>query len=112
MREDQEQDSQTVAQTIEQYVESHLDSPLTVGDIANAMFLNPDYLSRLFKNVYGLPLKEYIVTRKMRAAQVLLKTTALPVGVIASKVGYDNYSYFSQAYKKAIGHSPSEERKK
>ena len=45
VREDQEQDSQTVAQTIEQYVESHLDSPLTVGDIANAMFLNPDYLS-------------------------------------------------------------------
>ena len=112
VREDQEQDSQTVAQTIEQYVENHLDSPLTVGDIANAMFLNPDYLSRLFKNEYGVPLKEHIVTRKMRAAQVLLKTTALPVGVIASKVGYDNYSYFSQAYKKAIGHSPSEERKK
>ena len=68
--------------------------------------MNPDYLSRLFKNEYGVPLKEHIVTRKMRAAQVLLKTTALPVGVIASKVGYDNYSYFSQAYKKALDIPP------
>lgn len=112
VREDPEQDRQTTVQSIEQYVENHLDSPLAVTDIAGAMFMNPDYLSRLFKTEHGISLKEYIVARKMRAAQVLLKTTALPVGVIASKVGYDNYSYFSQAYKKAIGHSPSEERKK
>ena len=106
-----QKDSKTVIQQVEQYIQEHLDSPLTVGDVANAMFMNPDYLSRLFKNEHSVALKEYIVAQKMHAAQVLLQTTALPVGVIASKVGYDNYSYFSQAYKKATGCTPSEERK-
>ena len=105
-------DSQTVAQKAALYVEKHLDEPLTVGDIAGAMFLNADYLTRLFRAEYGVSLKEYIVTQKMNTAQALLQTTGLPVGVIASKVGYDNCSHFSQAYKKAFGHTPTDERQK
>lgn len=107
-----QEDKNTLIHRVEQYVEDHLDSPLTVGDIANVMFMNADYLSRLFKDKKGIPLKEHIVNRKMQTAQVLLRTTSLPVGVIAAKVGYESYSYFSQAYKKVIGYSPSEERKK
>lgn len=47
----------------------------------------------------------------MESAQILLRTTALPIGVIASKLGYDNYSHFSQIYRKTFGISPSDERR-
>ena len=93
------------------YVEDHMNQPLSIADIATHFFLNPDYLSRMFKNETGLPLKEYIISRKMESARTLLRTTQLPVNVIASKLGYDNYSYFSQVYRKMMGISPKDERK-
>lgn len=96
---------------VELFVEDHIDQAFTVSDVASALYLNPDYLSRRFKNKTGISLKEYILNRKMQSAQILLQTTSLPVGVIASKLGYDNFSHFSQAYKKVMGISPTEERK-
>ena len=97
---------------IEKYVDEHLEQPLSVGDVADAMYMNPDYLSRVFKSKKGIALKEYILEEKMHAAQVLLQTTNLPISIIASKLGYDNYSYFSQVYRKVMGVSPTSERKK
>lgn len=93
------------------YLEDNIDQPLSAADVASALFMNSDYLSRLFKNECGIALKEYIIKRKMEAARNLLQTTALPVSVIASKLGYDNFSYFSQAYRRVMGVSPTDERK-
>ena len=104
-------DKDAMIKKTEKYIESHIDQPLSVSNVAEAMYMNPDYLSRLFKASRGMSLKEYIVTEKMHAAQILLQTTALPVSIIASKLGYDNFSYFSQAYRKIMGISPSDERK-
>lgn len=97
---------------IEKYVDEHLDQPLTVSDVAESMYMNADYLSRLFKSKKGISLKEYIVTEKMHAAQIFLQTTNLPISIIASKLGYDNFSYFSQVYRKVMGVSPTSEKKK
>lgn len=99
-----------LAEKIAWYVEDNIDQPIGVSDVASAFFMNPDYLSRLFKNEKGITLKEYIVQRKMQSAQVLLRTTSLPVSIIASKLGYDNFSHFSQAYRKKMGLSPTDER--
>ena len=97
---------------IEKYVDEHLEQPLSVSDVAEAMYMNPDYLSRVFKSKKGTSLKEYILGEKMHTAQALLQTTNLPISIVASKLGYDNYSYFSQVYRKVMGVSPTSERKK
>lgn len=101
-----------LVEQIRGYVEDNLDQSLTVNDVATALFMNGDYLSRLFKSETGTSLKEYILQRKMEAARLLLTTTQLPVSVIASRLGYDNFSYFSQVYRRCMGISPSDERKK
>lgn len=93
-------------------MEDNLDRPLNVNSVASALFVNADYLSRVFKNETGTSLKEHIIRRKMDAARMLLTTTELPVSVIASKLGYDNFSYFSQVYRRVMGASPTDERKK
>lgn len=99
-----------IIQKVEEYVEDNIDQALSVSNVASALFLSPDYLSRLFKSQTDMSLKEYIIKRKMQSAQILLKTTSLPVSVIASKLGYDNFSHFSQAYRKTMGVSPTDER--
>ena len=101
-----------LVEQVRKYVEENLDQTLSVNDVAAALFMNADYISRVFKNETGTPLKEYIIQRKMESARLLLITTELPVSVIASKLGYDNFSYFSQVYRRCMGITPSDERKK
>lgn len=96
--------------TILQYIRSNLDKDIRRGDIANLVFLNQNYVSRLFKNEMGVSLKEYIILEKMKAAQILLKSTNMPISMIASKVGYTNFSHFSQTYKKIVGSAPVDDR--
>lgn len=96
---------------IKRHIADHLDEPLYVNEVAEAFYLHPDYITRMFKQREGKTIKEYITDCKMRAAQTLLRSTALPVSIVAAKLGYDNFSHFSQVYKKTTGRSPSEERK-
>ena len=58
------------------------------------MNLSPDYMTRIFKAEMGVSLKEYIIQQKMKHAQVMLRTTTLPINFIAAKVGYSNFSHF------------------
>ena len=74
--------------------------------------MNPEYLSRLFKKVKGISLSDYIVQEKLKIAISLLEGTNLPVSVIATNIGYTNFSYFTQVFKKVYGISPSEYRQK
>ena len=74
------------------------------------MHMNIDYLARIFKKNTGMTLNDYIINEKMEVARNLLITTKLPVGLIAMKVGYSNFSYFSKLYKKTYNKTPAEER--
>ena len=94
-----------------QYIRSNLDKDIRRTDIAEAVFLNPSYISRLFRSETGMSLKEFITEEKMKMAQALLRTTELPISMVAVKLGYSNFSHFSQVYRKVHGVSPAEDRK-
>ena len=103
-------DTKSQMEQIVQYIQNHIERDVRRTEIAEEFYLNPDYLSRLFKKEMGVQLKDFIVAEKMKVAQNLLRTTALPVSMVAAKVGYTNFSHFSQVYKKMIGRSPAEDR--
>ena len=102
----EDKDSFTI---IMEYIHDNLDKPLLRTDIARAVFLSPDYITRLLRE-NGISLKEYVTEEKMKAAKNLLITTTLPISIVAAKVGYDNFSHFSKIYKKVMGITPSAER--
>lgn len=80
--------------------------------IANAVFLNPDYLSRLFKHETGQSLSDYILEQRLSLAKSLLVSTNLPISDISLHLGYSSFSYFSRTFKNATGITPMEYRKK
>ncbi len=94
-----------------QYIYNHIESDIRRTDIARELFLNPDYLSRMFKKEMGVSLKEYIISVKMKVAKKLLEQTKLPISTIALRIGYGNFSHFSQTYKRVMGVTPEEGRK-
>ncbi|MFD0960049.1 helix-turn-helix domain-containing protein [Paenibacillus chungangensis] len=92
------------------YINQHIEKNCSRAEIAEAIFINPEYLSRLFKKAMGISLNDFIATQKMEIAKSLLTNTKIPVHLIASKVGYSNFSYFSQVFKKHCGLTPLEYR--
>jgi two component transcriptional regulator, araC family len=59
----------------------------------------------------GIGLAEYLIQERMRLAQSLLKNTSFSISIIASRVGYVNFSHFAKVFKQEFGVSPSEYRK-
>ncbi len=105
-----EEKQKTQVDYILQYIRSNIESDIRRTEIAEAVHLNPNYVSRLFKNKMGKSLKEYIMEEKMQLGKELVRNTNLPISVITMKVGYNNFSYFAQVYKKINGLSPVEDR--
>ncbi len=93
------------------YVCKNVEKDIRRADIAQAMHLSPDYISHLFKDEMKIPLSEFITQQKMNLAKSLLLTTKLPVGIVAAKVGYTNFSHFSKTYKEIYGCTPAAQRK-
>lgn len=100
-----------IVSQIRNYVKNNLEKTFTCRDIANSMYLNSDYISRIFHRETGTTLKDYIIGERMETAQKLINSTKLPIGIIAAKVGFSNFSHFSQVYKKTFGITPSDVRK-
>lgn len=103
--------SVSVAETIKSYIDQNFAMDLSRNDLADLVFLHPDYAARIFRNQIGISLNNYMIQRRIEEAKRLLKTTGLPVNVIADKVGYGNYSYFTKLFKKETGYTPQEYRK-
>lgn len=97
-------------QEILHYIHDNIEKNITRKELADAVFLNPEYLSRFFKKEIGCTLSEFVLREKMNLAKSLLDRSKLSVSIVASKVGYSNFSYFSQCFKKEFGETPSEYR--
>lgn len=104
------QSTQDMFAKIDAYIQNNLDKSLTCTEVAKAIYLSPDYITRILQREKGISLKEYITQSKMLTARNLLRSTNLPVSLIAAKMGYSNFSHFSKVYKKIMGTVPSAER--
>lgn len=93
------------------YLEKNMDRMVTRREAAKYIFLNEDYFSRMFRKEIGMGFKEYLLKMKMDYAGKLLENTTIPVTLIASKVGYENFTNFSQMFRKVMGVTPTEYRK-
>ncbi len=101
-------DNHRLIEDAKRYIREHLCDNLTVKGIAANLFISPNYLSRLFKQVCNEGCNEYIVRKRMEQAKLLLLTTNLKTYQIAQMVGFNDNNYFSITFKKHTGISPSQ----
>jgi two-component system response regulator YesN len=104
------QSSRTEVSAACQFVSLHLDRKISLEEVAEQLFMNPSYFSRLFKKETGETFIEYVTRMKMHRAKELLVQTDEPVGKICGTLGYDNQSYFIKLFKSFSGVTPVEYR--
>ncbi|MFN0222667.1 MULTISPECIES: response regulator [Paenibacillus] len=86
-------------------VERELDQDLTLHMLADRLYVNASYLSRLFKQETGQPFSAYVLERKMERAKAALLEGA-KVYDAALAAGYRDVSYFTKVFRKYWGTTP------
>lgn len=101
----------SVIRRAQEYLETHFgDHETSLEALADHLGLTPSYLSKLFKNETGRNYSEELAALRVEKAKTLLLTTNLRAAEVGLRVGYANPQYFSTAFRKATGQSPSEFR--
>ncbi|QAA34336.1 helix-turn-helix transcriptional regulator [Clostridium manihotivorum] len=99
-----------IQQSIE-YIENNLSEKLQLEDIAKAAFLSKYYYHRVFHNIAGEPVMEYVRKRRLTEAAKELLQGKEKIVYIALKYQFSSQEAFSRAFKKMFNISPSELRK-
>lgn len=81
-----------------------------LSEVAKRLNFNKNYLSNLIKSESGQTFTQLVNQRKLMKAQLLLRTTQLPIQEIALSVGISNKTYFYNKYKETFGYGPKGER--
>lgn len=97
---------------IRQYISEHYGEPLSLETLAGVVYVNPDYLSRIFKKETGQNLNQYLRMYRMEKAKELLCRTHRKVSEIGRMVGYSNSSYFGRSFSDYTGVTPEKYREK
>ncbi len=95
-----------------EYISSHYSYPITVEDIADYAGVSRSHLFRAFQECLGQSPKEFLTTFRLKQACFLLKSSDLSITSIANSVGFDSSLYFSKAFHKHKGMSPTEYQKR
>jgi two-component system, response regulator YesN len=94
------------------YVDKHYWNPdVCLEDAAAELQISPGYLSRLMKRETGFSFVEYLNRIRIKKATVLMSDPSAKAFEVAERVGYRSQHYFSRAFKKVTGTSPTDHRK-
>lgn len=101
-----------IVKEIQDYVQTHYKDDIHLEHLAREVyFVDPGYLSRLFKKRTGMGFSQYVLSIRMHKARHLLRHEGnLSIAEIAGEVGYNESSYFIQMYKRHYGETPGQYR--
>ncbi len=99
------------AKSIE-FMKEHLREPLRISTLAAVVNLSRSHYTTLFRRATGYGPLMYLNHLRMQRAVQLLNTTNLSIKAISDQLGFSEQFYFSRAFRKLHGHSPSEHRRR
>lgn len=102
----------SVLDDILHYINHNYATNITLENIAPLFGYNSSYLGKIFSKKMGENFNSYVDHIRIERSKELLLNDDMKVYLIAEKVGYRNVDYFHIKFKKYVGQSPAEFRKK
>lgn len=93
------------------YFNEHYNENISIDEYAQNNHVSVSWFIRNFKQCTGSTPLQYILSKRIYNAEILLQDSSYNLTEISEIIGYDNPLYFSRIFKKVKGISPSEYRK-
>ncbi len=94
------------------YLHQNYAHPLTRWEIAEAIGVSEDYLTKVFTRELDISPWDYLLRYRILRAQEILLKTSRPVMMVAHMTGFKDQSYFTRVFSKQTGLSPQAYRRK
>ena len=98
----------SIADYLRDYINNHPGDDLSAAALADLTGYSSGYLSRVFRQEFGVSIHDYVLESRMTLARELLLRTHLRVYEIARNVGYDDSNYFIKVFRGFTGMTPQE----
>nr|WP_296141520.1 AraC family transcriptional regulator [uncultured Anaerococcus sp.] len=97
---------------IKNYIDSNYAEDIKLEQLSAMAYMNKFHLISEFKQSYRVTPIEYLILKRIEISKNLLISTNHSMEEISSIVGFNSQSYFNQVFKKKVGQTPSQFRKK
>ncbi|MDP4181082.1 MAG: AraC family transcriptional regulator, partial [Bacillota bacterium] len=92
------------------YLNNHYNEQITLGRVAENIYVSSFYLSRMFKKELGKSFIDFLTEIRVEKSKELLKDGKYKTYEVAQLVGFSDSQYFSKTFKKITGMTPTEFR--
>lgn len=101
-----------IVSCVKKYINDNLSGDLSLDTMSDQLYYNPSYLSRLFHQLTGVTISQYITHIRIEKAKIMLENQEMKIKDICKELGFDSSSYFSRFFKKETGYTPQKYRDK
>lgn len=98
-------------QDLKEYLDIHFSEKITLGFLAERFYINKYYLTRIFKEQFGISVNQYLLQLRITHAKQLLRFSTHSIEEIAVLCGIHDANYFARTFKKVEGITPGEFRR-
>lgn len=95
-----------------QYVEDHYAERIQLDDLVEIVHINKYYICKIFQQYVGKTFLEYVNLVRVQKAIALITSTNASMTDIAFSTGFQDINYFSRMFKRVMGISPTDLRKR
>jgi len=96
---------------IKDYINNNYYQEISLKDLASRLFLSISYLSKYFKNQFGMTFLQYINEVRLEHALSDIRYTGKPISRIASQVGFSNLRTFNKVFQEKYNLTPAAYRR-
>jgi two-component system response regulator YesN len=93
------------------YIKKNYMKKITLQEVADCVYLNPSYFSKIFKSELNCSFVNYVNKIRVEMSKNLLFDLSIPITDVSSLVGFDEQCYFTKVFKKITGMPPGLFRK-
>lgn len=95
-----------------EYVDAHYAERIKLDDLVEIVHINKYYICKIFQQYIGKTFLEYVNLVRIQKAVELLVSTNDSITAIAFATGFQDINYFSRMFKRVMGISPTDLRKR
>lgn len=92
------------------YIHDHFQEAPSLAQVAQAVHISPFHFHRLFSKLVKVSPKQYLQRKQLQAAKWMLRTTRLPIGMVAIRSGFSSHGHFTSTFHRVVGAIPSQYR--